>query len=245
VDRPSAKYVPGQLLVRFRSQAGADSIANVKASVGARTLRVFPFLPGLQLLQLQPGASVTAAASAFATSSDVRYAQPNWVSHIDASSGTARTPNDPLYGQQWGWPKIKAPAAWNLTVGSKSVVVGDIDTGIDYNHVDLKKSVWRNTAECKGVPGEDDDHNGYVDDCHGIDPIDGDTDPLDNNGHGTHTGGTIAGCGAIHENVVRPGQSLGQVRRPAQAAVRCGERRQPVSIPADEHQVGHQPVAVA
>ena len=60
-----------------------------------------------------------------------------------------------------------------------------------------------------------------------------------------HTGGTITGCGAIHENVVRPGQSLGQVRRPAQAAVRCGECRQPVSIPADEHQLGHQPVAVA
>jgi subtilisin family serine protease len=193
--RPGATYVPGQLLVRFRPAAGAAAIANVKASLGARTLKVFPFVPGLQLVGLRPGASVTAAVSAFGASSDVRYAQPNWVSHIQADSGTDRTPNDPLYGQQWDWPKIGAPAAWDLTVGNKKVVVGDIDTGIDYMHPDLEANVWRNAPECSGKAGKDDDHNGYVDDCYGIDPIDGDSDPMDDHDHGTHTGGTIGAVG--------------------------------------------------
>src|SRR4029077_4943644 len=145
VDRPHAKYVPGQLLVRFRPEVGAAAIANLKARLGPSTLKAFPFVPGLQLIQLRPGASVTAAVSAFAASSDVRYAQPNWISHINVDTRTDRTPNDPLYNQQWDWPKINAPAAWDLTVGNKKVVVGDIDTGIDYLHPDLKANVWRNT----------------------------------------------------------------------------------------------------
>src|SRR5438034_6419033 len=129
--------------------------------------------------------------------SQVRYAQPNWVSHIEVHTPARvdRTPNDPMFGSQWDWPRISAPAAWDLTTGKKSVVVGDIDTGMDYRHVDLKKNAWRNTAECTGAAGVDDDHNGYVDDCHGIDTIHGDTDPIDDNGHGTHTGGTIGAVG--------------------------------------------------
>jgi thermitase len=195
VDLPGAKYVPGQLLVRFQPAAGAAAVADLEASLGARTLKAFPFVPGLQLIQLRPGASVQAAVSAFGGSSNVRYAQPNWISHINVDTRTDRTPNDPLYGQQWDWPKINAPAAWDLTVGNKKVVVGDIDTGIDYTHPDLKQNVWNNVPECTGVPGKDDDHNGYIDDCHGIDPIDGDSDPMDDNDHGTHTGGTIGAVG--------------------------------------------------
>ena len=106
-----------------------------------------------------------------------------------------KTPNDPRYGEQWDWPKIGAPAAWDETTGSKSVIVGDIDSGIDYNHEDLAANVWKNTAECNGQAGVDDDANGYVDDCHGIDTINGDSDPMDDAGHGTHTAGTIGAVG--------------------------------------------------
>jgi subtilisin family serine protease len=134
----------------------------------------------------------------------VQYAQPNWVSHIGPTmpgrSGAApasidKTPNDPRYGEQWDWPKINAPKAWSLTTGSRAVVVGDIDTGLEYTHEDLAANAWQNTAECNGVKGKDDDHNGYIDDCYGIDTINGDSNPMDDNGHGTHTGGTIGAVG--------------------------------------------------
>src|SRR5205807_8028711 len=54
---------------------------------------------------------------------------------------------------------------------------------------------WLNTAECNGTPGVDDDGNGYVDDCHGIDTINHDSDPMDDFGHGTHVSGIIGAVG--------------------------------------------------
>jgi subtilisin family serine protease len=74
-----------------------------------------------------------------------------------------------------------------------------LDTGIDYDHVDLAANAKPNKEECNGRAGVDDDSNGYVDDCHGIDPRMGDTDPIDLSGHGTHTSGTV---GAVGDNEV-------------------------------------------
>jgi subtilisin family serine protease len=76
--------------------------------------------------------------------------------------------------------------------------VATLDTGIDYNHPDLSANVWRNTADCN-KNGIDDDGNGYIDDCHGIDTANDDTDPMDDHNHGTHVAGTI---GAVGDNGV-------------------------------------------
>jgi subtilisin family serine protease len=188
-------FVPGQLLVRF---ASGVSSTTVNRAMGASVVHSYSSLvPGLELVRLRPGLTVDAAQRAYAATGAVRYAQPNWVSHIAGvhPQSIAKTPNDPMYPSQWDWPKIDAPAAWNATTGSKSVVVTDIDTGLDYNHQDLAANAWKNTAECDGTPGVDDDHNGYIDDCHGIDTINGDVNPMDDAGHGTHTAGTIGAVG--------------------------------------------------
>jgi subtilisin family serine protease len=108
-------------------------------------------------------------------------------------------PNDPQFPNQWemqdsSGPGIDAPQAWDLTTGSSDVVVAVIDTGMAYTHVDLKDNVWANPGEIAGN-GKDDDGNGYVDDVHGIDVVDGTSDPWDDNGHGTHVSGTIAAEG--------------------------------------------------
>jgi len=84
---------------------------------------------------------------------------------------------------------------------SADVLVGVIDTGLDTAHVDLRDRIQQNPGEIAGN-GIDDDNNGFVDDVYGWDfsgddllnPLDilGDNDVTDENGHGTHVGGTIA-----------------------------------------------------
>ncbi|MGB9714640.1 MAG: S8 family serine peptidase [Candidatus Bathyarchaeales archaeon] len=79
-------------------------------------------------------------------------------------------PNDQYWSLQWGPQKIRADWAWNTTTGNSSVLVAVIDTGIDYNHPDLAAN--------------------YV--FLGRDWVNNDTDPMDDNGHGTHCAGIIA-----------------------------------------------------
>src|SRR5262249_54024976 len=130
-------------------------------------------------------------------------AQPNFAYQV------AATPNDARFGELWGMHNtgqtvggqvgtvdadIDAPEAWNLTRGSRSVVVAVLDTGIDYNHPDLAANMWRNPGE---IPGNnlDDDGNGYADDVFGRDFINNDSDPMDDHFHGTHVAGTIGAVG--------------------------------------------------
>lgn len=87
----------------------------------------------------------------------------------------------------WGYLKDndKTPG------GSPDVVVAVIDTGVDYNHVDLRNNIWVNTGEIPGN-GIDDDGNGYIDDYYGWNCVGDNNDPMDDNGHGTHVAGIIA-----------------------------------------------------
>ena len=106
----------------------------------------------------------------------------------------ASSSNDPFAGNLWGMSAIDAQDAWGVSVGSQSVVVAVIDTGVDYTHVDLAANIWTSAGEIAGN-GIDDDGNGFVDDVHGYNFIDNIGDPMDDNGHGTHVSGTIAAVG--------------------------------------------------
>ncbi len=110
---------------------------------------------------------------------------------------TDTTPNDPSYSSLWGLSGtygIKAPQAWDISTGSNTIVVGVIDTGVDYTHSDLSANMWINPGETASN-GIDDDGNGYVDDVYGINAITSSGNPMDDHYHGTHVAGTIGAVG--------------------------------------------------
>ena len=160
----------------------------------------------------------------------VKKAEPNYrykliepiVESNTQFSDFKTTPSDSLWIQMWGLhntgvnepdrkprdgPGVKgadisALKAWKFAgKDAGKVKVAVIDTGIDYTHPDLKSNMWINELEANGVPGVDDDENGYIDDVYGYDFANLDGDPMDGHSHGTHCAGTIAarhdGAGSV------------------------------------------------
>ena len=200
---PVPKYKPDEVLVRFRPGVGRAEAAAAHARVGAQLVRAFARVRGLQLARLPKDVAVEHAIRMYRQMPNVLYAEPNY--RLQA----AGVPNDPSFSDLWGLDNfgqaggtpdadIDAPEAWNITTGSSNVVVAVIDTGVDYNHPDLAANIWANAGDCD-ADNVDDDGNGWVDDCHGIDTYNWDSDPLDDHGHGTHVSGTI---GAVGDNGV-------------------------------------------
>ncbi|MGE5837882.1 MAG: S8 family peptidase, partial [Acidobacteriota bacterium] len=197
-DQAVPNAVPGEIIVRFNRAANQSMRDAVLASRGARVLKRFDTLD-INRVRIAPGQSIAAAVAQFRSRPEVVAVQPNFIRRVIAPA----PPNDPFWvaGLLWGMEKIQAGATWNgFTSGDPSIVIADIDTGVDYTHPDLAANMWHNPGELPGN-GVDDDLNGYVDDVYGIDVINADEtsggpeDPMDDQGHGTHVAGTIAGVG--------------------------------------------------
>ncbi len=205
--------IPGELIVGLRENTA--SIANITglASVGIQVKRsVLRARSAKSAVLGQPKrkillvtyaddskAGMLRAIEDLRKDANVAYAEPNY--RLKAIA----TPNDPDFGLLYGLHNegqtggsndadIDAPEAWDNYTGEHNVIVGIIDTGIDYLHPDLVDNIWTNAGE---IPGNsvDDDGNGYVDDVHGYDFANQDSDPYDDHFHGTHVAGTIAASG--------------------------------------------------
>ena len=141
--------------------------------------------------------------------SEIVWAEPNHVFQLHDY------PNDTLYEQQWALEQIEITQAWNIEKGDPRIIVGVVDTGIDYLHQDIGSQLWVNSIEDlnnnglldpQDINGIDDDSNGYIDDVIGWDFTDApafpdfgdyltpDNDPMDEfpGGHGTPVSGIIA-----------------------------------------------------
>ncbi len=183
VVQPAVReFVPGRILLKSSQpmQKSPVEIRGKQSLAGGE----------LQLLEVAPDTDVLAACKKLRALPGVQYAEPDYILH------TAQTaPNDPRFSEQWplqnvGGADIRALQAWQTTQGSGDVVVAVIDTGLDYDHPDLKANIWNNPGEQPN--GLDDDGNGFVDDLHGVSAVPGNSDPKDDNGHGTHCAGIVA-----------------------------------------------------
>jgi subtilisin family serine protease len=196
---PAVEFVPHQLIVRLTGNESAKLTA-LLARIDAIGVKKFETVEGLYVLTLPETMDVWSAGALAQELEAVTYAEPNYIVNTQQT-----IPNDPRFADLWGLRNtgqsggtvgadIQAANAWNITTGSSNVVVAVLDTGTDYTHPDLAANMFRNEADCN-ANGVDDDGNGYVDDCYGIDTANHDSDPFDDHSHGTHTSGTIGAAG--------------------------------------------------
>lgn len=164
--QPPAAYVPGEILVQFKPGVSALGAQNTLAAQGLQATGAIPAI-GVLKVKVRPGQELETIA-ALERYPNLAYAEPNHVAFVFET-----IPNDPRYLNQWGLPKISAPAAWDITTGSSEVVIAVVDTGIDLEHPDFN------------CPGK------FVS---GYDFYNGDSNPDDDNGHGTHVAGIAAAC---------------------------------------------------
>jgi len=174
------------------SALGAQSMADVSVSaeVAAYSVLAKPVVKRID----DAGAVVVSATDDEVNLLTSNLDSQGFIIEPDYERSITLTPNDPSFAAQPDMPSMFLPQAWNVTQGSSSVVIGVIDTGIDYNHPDIAANMWVNPGEIAGN-NIDDDGNGYVDDIHGANFISGTGNPNDDQYHGTHVAGTIGAVG--------------------------------------------------
>ena len=155
-------YVHDEILVKFVDGESAR-VKTLNANFGCIVLAKIPQIK-VVTLRIPHSSRVPGMISAYVQEPEVEYAEPNYFVHA-----LSVTPNDPYYGTQWHLPKIKADEAWVETKGSSEVRIAVVDTGIDLDHPDIDAQV-----------------------ISGYDFVNGDNEPDDDEGHGTHMAGIIA-----------------------------------------------------
>jgi subtilisin family serine protease len=172
-------------VVLYKSQSVSANAGSAIASAGGSLVYSYPQI-GVAIARsdnasfssnlMNADMSVQGATATGAFASHLNDDASTDASSATISPGIPAPGSDSLSGLQWDMVQINAPAARAINGGSPSVVVGDIDTGLDYTHPDLAANVSdANSVNC--VSGA---------------PVPGKVAAMDDNGHGTHTAGTIA-----------------------------------------------------
>jgi subtilisin family serine protease len=191
----SPRFRDGYVLVGFKS--GVSKPAQQTLERAARAHEVRTLGAGAHLLTV-PSGQVQSVVSLLKSAPGVRYAEPDYLSEL------AGTPNDPSFPIQWAYQNTgqtvngvagtagddeKAAAAWNVTTGSRNIVIGEVDTGVEYTHPDLAANIWTNPG---GI-------GGCAVGTHGYNVLTGTCDPMDDDvqygGHGTHVAGIMGAVG--------------------------------------------------
>jgi len=173
-----------RLLISYEKRGGKPSAQTLRAA----GLQVVQDYQDGSFLIVEPEEAVTSdSVDALMADNAVAYVAPDYIMSIPegekAAAASFRSlssesgPNDPQFAELWGLQNSGATQAWPIIRDSTEVVVGVIDTGVDYRHPDLQANMWSQGGQ------------------HGIDFYDDDNDPMDEQNHGTHVAGTIAAVG--------------------------------------------------
>ena len=189
----TAEFYPGRVIVRFQPGTTAAARGNAHAAAGAlRVLEEIDTFQGLQLVEVTPGQEKNVVA-AYRNQAGVKYAEPDYLLHLAAESTTQLwgLHNDGQTIQCGtkcsGYPPvtsdpgtanadIDAIEAWGIWKGDEEILIGVVDTGIDYTHDDLKDNMWTNPGECPGGPGTCQPGDLNADNCPGACGVDEDGD---------------------------------------------------------------------
>jgi thermitase len=185
----------GRILVGFEKGVSKQRQQEILSAAGGRIGRRFAAIRGGRLTTVRPrsGKATDALMKGLRRTDGVAYAEPDFF----LFKSQEKTPDDPFYSLDYAIVEspddhdIDAPAAWATRTGCAKVAI--LDTGIDTDHPDLAPNVYKSSD--KPNNGKDDDKNGYVDDTYGWNVINGKGSGEDNNGHGTHVSGIVAGRG--------------------------------------------------
>jgi subtilisin family serine protease len=179
------------VLVKFRGGVSPEAIEQITSGLNDQVQDQIDAVPGLNAIDDRDNADPAATAAAYRALPEVEYAEPNYEISIEQTSAAPASNIEP--DKQWALTQIGVPEAWNKTKGSSEIVVGVLDSGVEYTHVDLAVNIWTRPAS---LPPYHDPDLGTIDDVHGYNAISNDGNPLDDNGHGTACAGLIgADCG--------------------------------------------------
>ncbi len=220
--KPSlGEFEPGEVIVKVQDGMGLteDFAGDYGCAVAEKyemPRSLFKEFSGeMMRLRLPEGMKTEEAICMMKRDPRIAYVVPNNVYHLEESKTANPTPND-LDPKLWGLnntgqdggkagASIHAPEAWNISTGKRQSeggpLIAVIDTGVDYNHPDLKNNLWTNPGEIPG-DGIDNDGNGVIDDVHGYNAYLDNGNPMDGHSHGTHCAGTIAAEGNNGTGVV-------------------------------------------
>ena len=195
-----------EVLVKFRSGVSRESIEALTSRLHDRVEDSIENV-GWEAIDDLDNADAAAIVAEYSRLPEVEYAEPNFEVELDVIDGplVPVLPHDPQFTEQWALANsgqrggkegadISATLAWATTTGSDKVVVAVLDSGVDYTHEDLAENMWVRPA---GMAPYRDNELGTIDDLNGYNAIDNGSDPMDENGHGTHCAGII---GAEGEN---------------------------------------------